>query len=126
MQRTIGYVPGLTIRGEQMLNLQLHVLCKAGCEVILSDQVSGRESEPPGWSKLLAELKPGDTVVVWKLDYLGPLTTLLGSLSEKGVILRSLIGDFDSRTRIGEALCALARAIRSSRCASGRAPGTQQ
>lgn len=92
----------------------------------MSDQVSGRESEPPGWSKLLAELKPGDTVVVWKLDYLGPLTTLLGSLSEKGVILRSLIGDFDSRTRIGEALCALARAIRSSRCASGRAPGTQQ
>lgn len=122
MQRTIGYVPGLTIRGEQILNLQLHVLCKAGCEVILS----GLESEPPGWSKLLAELKPGDTVVVWKLDCLGPLTTLLGSLSEKGVILRSLIGDFDSRTRIGEALCALARAIRSSRCASGRAPGTQQ
>jgi hypothetical protein len=28
MQRTIGYVPGLTIRGEQMLNLQLHVLAK--------------------------------------------------------------------------------------------------
>jgi DNA invertase Pin-like site-specific DNA recombinase len=96
----------------------------------LSDQVSGRESEPPGWSKLLAELKPGDTVVVWKLDSLGSpkdQLNLLGELSEKGVEFRSLIDGLDSRSPPGQALFTSVGAIRRYKMGhDGGAPGTQQ
>lgn len=50
------------------LTEQLEALRSAGCEKIYQDAFTGMRMERPGFSKLLTELKSGDTLVVTKLD----------------------------------------------------------
>ncbi|EFH6446015.1 helix-turn-helix domain-containing protein [Escherichia coli] len=56
---------------DQNLELQLEALERANCDRIFEDKISGAKSKRPGLNKMLKLLRPGDTVLVWKLDRLG-------------------------------------------------------
>ena len=56
---------------DQTLDLQQDALEKIGCTKIFTDTASGAQRERPGLEKALSFLRPGDTLVVWRLDRLG-------------------------------------------------------
>lgn len=91
---------------EQNLDLQLDALKKAGCEEIITDQISGSLSERPGLTNLLNQLRKGDMVVVWKLDRLGRslkhLITFISNLKEKGIGFQSLQESIDTESSTGQ------------------------
>lgn len=62
----IGYARVST--GDQNLDLQLSALKKAGCKRVFQEKVSGTRLQHFQLERLLDQLRPGDTVVVWKLD----------------------------------------------------------
>ncbi|WP_227629549.1 recombinase family protein, partial [Klebsiella pneumoniae] len=41
------------------------------CELVFEDMVSGKNARRPGLKRALRRLRPGDVLVVWKLDRLG-------------------------------------------------------
>ena len=65
----IGYARVSTI--DQNLDLQNDALSAAGCERLFTDTVSGAKVERPGLTAALNDCRPGDTLMVWKLDRLG-------------------------------------------------------
>lgn len=68
--RKIGYARVST--KDQKLRMQLDGLNAVGCDLIFKDHgISGAKAKRPGLDKMLKALKPGDTVVVFKLDRLG-------------------------------------------------------
>ena len=95
----IGYARVSTI--DQNLALQRDALTAAGCERIFSDEgLSGLTTRRPGLDGALAALKPGDALVVWKLDRLGRslahLVQLIADLGTQGVDFRSLSDPIDT------------------------------
>src|ERR1051326_1667781 len=68
----IGYARVST--QDQKLDLQLKALKKAGCQKIFREKVSGWMRERPEFQRMLDQLRPGDTIVVWKLDRLARST----------------------------------------------------
>jgi DNA invertase Pin-like site-specific DNA recombinase len=101
---------------EQNLDLQLDALEKEGCQRLFTDKVSGVKSSKPNFEKLMAYARPGDTVVVWKLDRLGrstiKLIELIEELKNRGVNLKSLSESIDTSTATGnlffQFMCVLA------------------
>lgn len=65
----IGYARVST--DDQHLDLQCDALMLVGCERIFEDKVSGAQAEREGLARLNNSLRPGDTVVIWRLDRLG-------------------------------------------------------
>jgi DNA invertase Pin-like site-specific DNA recombinase len=65
----VGYIRVSTT--EQDENLQVDALRSAGCEHLFTDTISGAKAERRGLAEALAFLRPGDTLVVWKLDRAG-------------------------------------------------------
>ena len=53
---------------DQNLSGQLELLHQAGCERIFQEQGSGLTRDRETLRRMLDHLRPGDTVVVWKLD----------------------------------------------------------
>ena len=94
----IGYARVST--QEQRLHLQQDALQQAGCEKIITDQVSGAQAVRPGLHRVLELLRSGDTLVVWRLDRLGrslkDLITLMGELQDQGIGFRSLQESIDT------------------------------
>jgi hypothetical protein len=88
----IGYARVST--RDQNLTLQLDALHKAGCETIFQEQASGATKARPELERLLASLRPGDTVTIYKLDRLGRslkhLLDMVAELEFRGVGLVSL------------------------------------
>ena len=84
--------------GDQDLKLQQDALTGAGCFRTFSESVSTRKdpADRPELQKALNYLRPGDTLVVWKLDRLGrsvkDVLTIADDLHDKGVGLRILTG----------------------------------
>ncbi|MFC0693543.1 recombinase family protein [Paraburkholderia humisilvae] len=75
----IGYARVST--EEQNLRMQTDALQVAGCERIFTDQgVSGADFCRPGLDAALEHLRPGDALVVWRLDRLGRSLTRLVDL----------------------------------------------
>ena len=56
---------------DQHLELQLDALNRAGCEVIYQEKASGALATRVELEKLLLQLRPGDTLYIYKLDRLG-------------------------------------------------------
>ena len=107
MSKLIGYARVST--REQDLQLQLDALEKVGClkSRIFVDKVSGAKAERPGLNECLAELKCGDTLIVWRLDRLGRsmhhLVLLIEDLRQKGISFKSICdGSIDTTTASGE------------------------
>jgi DNA invertase Pin-like site-specific DNA recombinase len=94
----IGYARIST--DDQHLDLQRDALAKAGCERVFEDTASGAKAERTGLTALLASLRRGDTVVIWRLDRLGrslkDLIYLVERLDAAGVGLRSLQESIDT------------------------------
>ena len=82
--------------------LQQDALEAAGCDRIFVDRASGKLEHRPGLDEMLSQLRPGDTVVVWRLDRLGRslrhLIDVVGDLDRRGVALRSLRESLDTST----------------------------
>ncbi|MCV6574667.1 MAG: recombinase family protein [Cohaesibacter sp.] len=103
----IGYVR--VSDSDQTEDLQIDALKAAGCEAIYGDHgVSGSITERKGLSELLASLKHGDTLVVWKLDRLGRSTIhllqLLDDLRQRGIDFIAITQGIDTTTAIGRML----------------------
>jgi DNA invertase Pin-like site-specific DNA recombinase len=65
----IGYARVST--HDQNLDLQIDALEKAGCERVFQDRVSGAKKARPGLEEARNFMRPGDSLVVWRLDRLG-------------------------------------------------------
>src|ERR1044072_6883332 len=87
----VGYARVST--ADQTLDLQEDARKKAGCERVFTDVASGAKDERAGLTEALAFLRPGDTLVVWKLDRLG---RSLKQPIENGTALRARSVGFPS------------------------------
>jgi len=85
--------------------LQLDALAAAGVDQVFTEHASGVLSERPKLTELLAQIRPGDTLVVWRLDRLGRSTPHLlqtvTELGERGVGFSSLTEAIDTTTAAG-------------------------
>ena len=83
----IGYVR--VSKQEQHEALQVDALKDAGCEKWFLAKITGSKAERKGLDEARAYLRPGDTLVVWKLDRAGRSLThlidLLRNLKERGI-----------------------------------------
>lgn len=99
----IGYARVST--PDQKMDLQIDELKKFGCEKIFSEVVTGAKAERTELNKMLEQVRPGDIIVIWKLDRLGRslkhLVELVGELIEKQVGLKSLHDPIDTSTSQG-------------------------
>ena len=99
----IGYARVST--QDQKLELQIDALKQDGCERIYQEKKSGKNKERPELEQTLAQLRPGDTVVVWKLDRLGrslkDLVSLMDEFRSKGVEFVSLKDSINTTTITG-------------------------
>lgn len=99
----IGYARVSTL--EQRLDVQLSQLKAAGCEVIHEEKASGGKRDRPVLKRLLATVKPGDTVIVMRMDRLArslvDMLNILDGLRAKGVGFRSLRDPIDTTTSHG-------------------------
>ena len=100
----IGYARVST--DDQNLNLQRDALRKAGCKKIYEDRISGVMAERPGLQMALEVARPGDVIVVWRLDRLGrslrDLINLVGQFESKEIALKSLQEAIDTTTSGGK------------------------
>ena len=100
----IGYARIST--ADQVFDLQLDALKTAGVQQVHKDIASGAKTDRPGLDKLLSVVRPGDIVVVWKLDRLGRslkhLITLIDEFHQRGINFRSLSEGIDTRTPAGK------------------------
>lgn len=99
----IGYARVSTT--EQNLTLQTDALGAAGCERIFVETASGAQRDRPELIKALDYMRPGDTLVVWKLDRLArsmrQLIDTVELLQSKGMGFRSLTEAIDTTTAGG-------------------------
>jgi DNA invertase Pin-like site-specific DNA recombinase len=99
----IGYVRVSTVA--QTLDQQNDALAKAAVSKTFSDTMSGARDDRPGLAELMAYVREGDTVVVWKLDRLGRNTLhileTVKALTDLGVTLVSTSDGIDSSTAAG-------------------------
>ncbi len=105
--RRIGYARVST--EDQSLDLQVDALRAANCDRIYQDHgLSGALRVRPALDEALAALRPGDVLVVWKLDRLGRsvkhLVDILDGLSAQEVEFESLTEALDTKSALGEAL----------------------
>jgi len=93
MSTLIGYARVSTT--DQRTDNQIEALKAAGCQVVRSEKVSGRSRDGRSELETILEfIRPGDALVVTKLDRLGRSTrdvlNLVHELSERGASLRVL------------------------------------
>ena len=90
---------------DQAPALQLDALHGAGCERLYTETASGAQRERPELAAALDFLRPGDTLVVWRLDRLArslrQLIATVERLEVQGVGLRSLTEAIDTATSGG-------------------------
>lgn len=105
----LGYIRVST--GKQDAQLQHDALDKAGVlkRNRYSDHgVSGSKASRPGLDALLADVEPGDTIVIYKLDRIGRSTAhvaqLLAELTGRGIFIESVSDGLNSSTSGGRAM----------------------
>ena len=104
----IGYMRVSTDGDRQVLDLQRDALAVAGVDPrhMFEDHASGTKADRAGLAQALAYARPGDVLVVWKLDRLGrSLPHLLATVTElkaRGVGFRSITEAMDTSTPAGE------------------------
>lgn len=105
----IGYVRVSTV--EQNLDLQIDALVSEGVarQHIYSDVASGRKQDRAGLDSCIKALRPGDTLLVWKLDRLSRnlhhLVQMINDLAKKEIAFKVLSGhgaDIDTTSASGK------------------------
>jgi DNA invertase Pin-like site-specific DNA recombinase len=101
--RLIGYARVST--EEQGTDPQLDELRAAGCETTLEEHASGADRSRPVLARLLREIRPGETLVVVRLDRLARsvshLLAVIEQLEAGGAHFRSLHDPIDTSTPQG-------------------------
>jgi DNA invertase Pin-like site-specific DNA recombinase len=100
MGHLLGYARIST--ADQQPHLQVDALTAAGCYRVFTETASGARPDRPTLEQVLDQLRPGDTLVVWKLDRLGRslrhLVDTITGLAERGIGFRSLQEAIDTTT----------------------------
>ena len=100
----LGYARVSTL--EQNARLQTDALQAAGCYKVFIDTASGALDERRELARLFDQVRPGDTVVVWRLDRLGRsirhLIDTVNALADRKVGFRSLTENIDTTTSGGK------------------------
>lgn len=109
----IGYARVST--GGQTVDAQLDALRKADVGRVFVDTISGAKAARPGLDALRAHLRPGDTVVVTKLDRLGrsmlDLVTTLDAWCKADVNFVAVEQSIDTSTAAGRMVCSMLAAV---------------
>ena len=106
----VGYMRVSSDSDRQNTDLQRDALLVAGVDVrhLYEDRASGAKDDRSGLAQALEFVRPGDVLVVWKLDRLGRslshLLTIVNMLKDKQVAFRSLTEGMDTTTASGELL----------------------
>lgn len=99
----IGYARVST--NDQNLELQLDALKQAGCRRVFEETASGARRDRVQLRDALDFMRPGDTLVVWKLDRLARslqrLIEVIEELNKRGCGFRSLTEAIDTTTAGG-------------------------
>lgn len=99
----IGYARVST--EDQSLILQTDALKAVGCLNIYEEKKSGAAKNRPMLDLAIKDLRPGDTLVVWRIDRLArsgvELYRRLGLIEQAGAGFRSLQENFDFSTATG-------------------------
>lgn len=94
---------------------QIRALEEAGCHRVFTDHASGTRGYRPQLDAALDYLRPGDTLIVWRLDRLGRslphLIELVEKLATQGAEFRSLTEAIDTSTPTGRLLFHVAGAF---------------
>lgn len=103
---TYGYAHVSTL--DQDPTIQENTLRKAGCDVVRSEKVSGSSREGrKELDTLLEFLRPGDTLVVTRIDCLArsvaDLQNIVRDLKQRGVSLKATEQPIDTSTAAGKA-----------------------
>jgi DNA invertase Pin-like site-specific DNA recombinase len=107
----VGYVRVST--DEQNTQRQVDELVRAGVSPldIFGDHASGATMDRTGWNNCLRDLRAGDILVIHSLDRLSrdlvSIMTTLKALNDRGVTVKVLTMDFDSRTPMGRFVFAM-------------------
>jgi DNA invertase Pin-like site-specific DNA recombinase len=100
----IGYARVSTI--DQSLDLQRDALDRAGCVQVYEENGSGKTADRPQLSAVMKALRPGDCLVVWRLDRLGrnlsDLVTLVGEMDRRGVNFESITENLETHSVTGK------------------------
>lgn len=90
---------------DQSTAAQRRALADAGCERLFEEAASGGRWDRPHLLRMLDHLRPGDIVVVWKLDRLSrslkDLLHILDKVEAAGADFRSLTEAIDTTTPAG-------------------------
>jgi DNA invertase Pin-like site-specific DNA recombinase len=90
---------------DQDTALQINALKAAGCTKIFAEKASGAQRERPQLAAALDSMRPGDTLVVWKLDRLArsmkQLVETVEDLAARRIGFRSLTEAMDTTTAGG-------------------------
>lgn len=105
MNQRIGYARVST--DDQNLHLQRDALVAAGCEIIYEDKASGKSTARLELDNCLKALRPGDTLVVWRLDRLGRslgdlVKVVTNLIEERGVGFLSLHEQIETNSASGK------------------------
>ena len=91
---------------DQNPQLQIDALEKAGCEKIFQEKASGAQRDRPKLKAAIEYLRPGDVLVVWKLDRLArslkQLIETVETLEQKGIGFKSITENIDITTSGGK------------------------
>jgi DNA invertase Pin-like site-specific DNA recombinase len=86
--------------------LQLDALKATGCEKVFIEKASGAQRDRPELAAALSYMRPGDSLVVWKLDRLArsmpQLIDTVSRLEDQGIGFRSLTEAIDTTTAGGK------------------------
>ncbi len=106
----VGYVRVSSDSDRQSTDLQRHALRATGVDArhLYEDRASGAKDDRTALGQALEFVRPGDMLVVWKLDQLGRslshLLAIVNMLKDKQVAFRSLTEGMDTTTASGELL----------------------
>lgn len=93
---------------DQNPQLQIDALTEAGCEKIYEEKASGAQRDRPQLQAALDYMRPGDTLVVWKLDRLArslkQLLETIEVLEERNIGFMSLTENIDTTSAGGKLL----------------------
>ena len=104
----VGYIRVSSETDRQNFDLQRDALIAVGVDSrhLFEDRASGSRTDRPGLAQAIAFVRPGDVLVVWKLDRLGRSLThlieIISTLKKNQVAFRSLTEGMDTTTASGE------------------------
>ena len=106
MNQRVGYARVST--DDQNLDVQRDALHVAGVASIHEETASGQSADRPALEHCLTALRPGDTLVVWRLDRLGrnfpDLVNIVVGLEKKGIGFESITEKIATTSAAGKVI----------------------